>query len=298
MLYRHGEGTEQLQGALVTPGMFEFFGMPALHGRVMQPSDHEPGAPPVFVMRHKTWMARLNGDLSLLDKTFVLNGTARTLIGIMPPRFAWYGADVWIPEKLSRETTAGSAGASPRWFMLGLLKRGVSTQQAEADLTVIARRLAKSYPQDYPAQFRVQVKRRLDSVLDRYKGFGAMLYTVLAAVGLLLLIACSNVANLMLARATAREKEFALRAALGAGRARLVRLLMVESLVLAMAAAMLGILVAWGGLKSLVAAIPPNVIPAQAVIELNAPVLAFTLSVSVLTTLIFGLAAGAAGVPA
>jgi putative ABC transport system permease protein len=82
--YRHGAGTEQLGGALVTPGTFEFFGMPALHGRVMQARDYEPGAPPVFVMRHKTWMTRFNGDLSLLDKTFVLNGTGRTLIGIMP----------------------------------------------------------------------------------------------------------------------------------------------------------------------------------------------------------------------
>jgi putative ABC transport system permease protein len=109
-------------------------------------------------------------------------------------------------------------------------------------------------------------------------------------VGLLLLIACSNVANLMLARATAREKEFALRAVLGAGRTRLVRLVMVESLALAMAGAMLGILVAWGGLKSLVAAMPPNLIPSESVIALNAPVLTFALCVAILTTLIFGLA--------
>ena len=156
--YRHGEGTEQLRGALVTPGTFEFFGMPALHGRVMQPGDYEPGAPPVFVMRHKTWMTRFNGDLSLLNKTFVLNGTGRTLVGIMPPRFAWYGADLWIPEKLRPEATSGFADAPPRWFMLGRLKPGLSTQQAEADLTVIARRLAKSYPQNYPAHFTVQVR--------------------------------------------------------------------------------------------------------------------------------------------
>ncbi|MBA0087333.1 MAG: ABC transporter permease, partial [Acidobacteria bacterium Pan2503] len=115
-------------------------------------------------------------------------------------------------------------------------------------------------------------------------------YTVLAAVGLLLLIACSNVANLMLARATTREKEFALRAVLGAGRMRLLRLLTVESFVLAMGGAMLGIFLAWGGLKVLVAAMPQNLIPTEAVIELNAPVLAFTLCVAVLTALIFGLA--------
>jgi putative ABC transport system permease protein len=133
----------------------------------------------------------------------------------------------------------------------------------------------------------VLVKNLGDTVIGRFE---ATLYTVLAAVGLLLLIACSNVANLMLARATTREKEFALRAALGAGRKRLVRLLMTESMVLAMGGAMLGILIAWGGLKLLVVAMPQDLIPTEAVIELNAPVLAFTLCVAVLTALIFGLA--------
>ena len=255
----------------------------------MQPVDYEPGAPAVFVMRHRTWMTRFNGDLSLLGQTFVLNGTGRTLIGIMPPRFAWYGADLWIPETLRPETNQGSADAQPRWFMLGRLKPGLSPQQAEADLTIIAKRLAISYPQNYPAHFTVQVGTRLDAVVSRFAPWKATLYTVLGAVGLLLLIACSNVAHLMLARATVREKEFALRTALGARRSRLVRLLMVESLVLAIAGGMLGLFVAWGGLKLLVAAMPPNLIPAQAVIELNVPVLRFTLCVAILTTLIFGL---------
>jgi putative ABC transport system permease protein len=289
VLYRQGEGTEQLYGAHVTPGTFEFFGMPALHGRVMEPADYEPGAPPVFVMRYKTWMTRFNSDPSILNRTFELNGTVRTLIGIMPPRFGWYDADVFIPEKLTRGAApgfAGFAGLAANWFLLGNLKPGVSTQQAAADLTVIANGLARIYPQDYPTHFTVEVKKLGDSVVGRFE---ATLYTVLAAVGLLLLIACGNVANLLLARATAREKEFALRAMLGAGRARLVRLLLVESLVLAMGGAVLGILMAWGGLKALVAAMPQDLIPAEAVIELNAPVLAFTLGVAVLTALLFGL---------
>ena len=286
VLYKREEGTEWFSGAKVTPGAFEFFGMPALHGRAMQTGDYEPGAPPVFVMRYKTWRERFSGDLSILNKTFVLNGTARTLIGIMPPRFAWYAADVYIPEKLTYDAR-GSAGSQPDWFVLGRLRPGVSIQQAEADLTVIAQRLAKIYPQNYPRSFSVQVRKRVDAVVGR---FAATLYTVLAAVGLLLLIACSNVANLMLTRATTREKEFALRAALGAGRARLVRLLIIESLVLAMAGAALGTFVAWSGLKLLVALMPQNLIPAQSVIELNAPVLAFTLCIAVLTALFFGLA--------
>ncbi|HKW68747.1 MAG TPA: ABC transporter permease [Terriglobales bacterium] len=284
VLYKHGEGTEQLYGAHVTPGTFEFFGLPALHGRLAQPHDYAPGAPPVFVLRYKTWKERFNGDLSVLNKTFVLNGTARTLIGIMPPRFGWYDAEIYIPESLTR--AAGLAAGSPEWFLVGRLRPGLSRQQAEADLTLVANRLAKIYPQAYPAHFTVQLRKLGESVIGRFED---TLYTVLAAVGLLLLIACSNVANLMLARATTREKEFALRTALGASRARLVRLLMVESLVLAMAGAALGMFIAWGGVKSLVAGMPQDLIPAETVIALNAPVLMFTLGVAALTPLIFGL---------
>ena len=281
VLYRHRTGTEPLAGAHVTPGTFEFFGLPAIQGRVLQPSDYEPGASPVFVMRHKTWMERFGGDLSILNQTLVLNGTPRTLVGIMPPRFGWYGADVLIPEKtLTRDVNDFR-------FFLGRLKSGVSIEQAAADLTVIAHRLAKVHPERYPRNFSVHVGRLGDSVFERIR---ATLYTVLAAVGLLLLIACSNVANLMLARATMREKEFALRTVLGAGRTRLVRLLIVESLVLAISGAALGIFLAWGGLKTLVAALPPRVIPSESVIELNAPVLAVTLGIAMLTALTCGLA--------
>ncbi len=287
VLYRHGEGIEDLYGAHVTPGTFEFFGMPALHGRVLQPNDYEPGAPPVFVMRYKTWRERFSGDLSILNQTLVLNGIPRTLVGIMPPRFGWYEADVLIPDELTRDVKEGVAELGTNWFLLGRLKPGVSIREAEADLTVIARRLAKLHPEDYPQHFTVQVRKLGDSVVGRIQ---PTLYTVLAAVALLLLIACSNVANLMLARATARQRELALRAVLGAGRARIVRLLIVESLVLAMAAAILGIVLAWGGLRSLVAAMPADVIPAESVIRLNAPVLTLTLCVAVLTSVIFGLA--------
>src|SRR5262249_50889415 len=143
VLYRHGEGTEQFFAARVTPGTSEFFGMPALLGRVLQPADYEPGAPPVFIMRHKTWVERSARDLSVLNQTLVLNGTPRTLVGIMPPRFGWYGADVLIPEKLMAGAKDGSAEPEPSWFVLGRLKPGVSAREAEADLTVIAQGLAR-----------------------------------------------------------------------------------------------------------------------------------------------------------
>ena len=287
VLYKHGAGVEWLYGADMTPGSFEFFGMPALHGRVLQPADYEPGAPPVFVLRYKTWKGRFNGDPNVVNKVFVLNGTARTLVGIMPPRFGWYDADLWIPKTPRPGMSAGFAGLPDRWFILARLKPGVSMAQSSEDLTGDFKRMAKLRPQDYPAQFQVSVVQIGHSVTGHVE---STLYTVLAAVGLLLLIGCVNVANLMLSRATSREKEFALRAVLGAGRARLVRLLLVESVVLAIAGAALGVLMAWGGLKLIVATIPSDSIPAESVIGLNAQVMAFTLVLAILTPLIFGLA--------
>jgi putative ABC transport system permease protein len=288
VLYRSGEGTQRFSGNYVTPGTFEFMGMPALYGRAMQPADYEPGAPPVFVLRYKTWAKSFGADPAIVNKTFVLNGTARTLIGIMPPRFGWGDADMWIPDQPSKAASSkGYAGAFQRyWFLLGHLKPGISIKQAESDLTVVANRLASVYPKEYPKHFTVQIESLTNLVVGRFK---ATLYIVLSAVGLLLLIGCGNVANLLLARATTREKEFAIRSALGANRWRLIRQLLVESLILAVGGAAVGTLFAWGGLKFLVALMPQNIIPAEAVIRLNTPVLLFTLGIAVLTALVFGL---------
>jgi len=288
VLYRSGEGTQRFDGNYVTPGTFEFLGIPALYGRVMQQADYEPGAPPVFVLRYKTWVKSFGADPGIVNKTFVLNGASRTLIGIMPPRFGWGDAEMWIPDKPSRAASGKVvAGAFPRfWFLLGHLKPGVSMKEAEADLAVVSKRLATVYPKDYPKHFTVQIESLTNLVVGRFK---TTLFIVLAAVGLLLLIGCGNVANLLLARATTREKEFAIRSALGANRWRLVRQLLVESLILAAGGAAVGTLLAWGGLKSLVALMPQNIIPAEAVIRMNTPVLAFTLGVAVLTALVFGL---------
>ena len=288
VLYRSGEGTQRFDGNYVTPGTFEFLGMPALLGRVLQPADYEPGAPPVFVLRYKTWVKSFGSDPAIVNKTFVLNGVSRTLVGIMPPRFGWGDADMWIPAKPTRAAGGNVvAGAfQQRWFLLGHLKPGITVKEAEADFTVIAKRLATVYPTEYPKKFTVQMDSLTNLVVGRFK---TTLFIVLAAVGLLLLIGCGNVANLLLARATTREKEFAIRSAVGANRWRLVRQLLVESLLLAAGGAAVGALLAWGGLKFLVALMPQEIIPAEAVIRLNTPVLAFTLGVAVLTALVFGL---------
>jgi putative ABC transport system permease protein len=288
VLYRTAEGSERFDGNFITPGTFEFFGMQPLLGRVAQPADYEPGAPPVFVLRYKTWMKSFGGDPGIVNKSFVLNGVSRTLIGIMPPRFGWGDADMWIPQKPSRAATGKTiAGAfQQHWFLMGHLKPGVTMKEAVADLTIVANNLAKTYPTEYPKHFSVQVESLTNLVVGQFR---TTLYIVLAAVGLLLLIGCGNVANLLLARATTREKEFAIRSALGANRWRLIRQLLVESVILAAGGAVVGTLLAWGGLKSLVALMPQNIIPAEAVIQLNTPVLLFTLGVAMLTALIFGL---------
>jgi len=254
----------------------------------MQPADYEPGAPPVLVLRYKTWVKSFGADPGIVNKTFVLNGVSRTLVGIMPPRFGWGDVDLWIPKKPERAApTKAVAGAFPQfWFLLGHLKPGVSMKEAEADLTVVANRLAKVYPKDYPKHFTVHMESLTNLVVGQFK---TTLFIVLAAVGLLLLIGCGNVANLLLARAITREKEFAIRSALGANRWRLIRQLLVESLLLATGGAAVGTLLAWGGLKSLIALMPQNIIPAEAVIRLNMPVLLFTLGVAALTALVFGL---------
>src|SRR6266436_4938299 len=288
VLYRTAEGSQRFDGNFITPGTFEFFGMQPLLGRMAQAADYEPGAPPVFVLRYKTWMKSFRGDPGIVNKSFVLNGVSRTLIGIMPPRFGWGDADMWIPQKPSRAATGKTvAGAfQQHWFLMGHLKPGVSMKEAVADLTVVANNLAKVYPMEYPKHFSVQVESLTNLVVGQFR---TTLYIVLAAVGLLLLIGCGNVANLLLARATTREKEFAIRSALGANRWRLIRQQLVESVILAAGGAAVGTLLAWGGLKSLVALMPQRIIPAEAVIQLNTPVLLFTLGVAMMTALVFGL---------
>jgi putative ABC transport system permease protein len=275
---------EAFDADTVTGNTFEFLGVPPLLGRTIIPSDAQPGAPPVFVLSYKVWAKRFGLDPGIVGKTFVINDKPTTLIGIMPPRFAFWGGDVWLPVTLD----AAEIGAGSRRFvMYGHLKSGLGLKAAEADLRILAGRFSKIYRQEYPKQFDVRLESLVDIAVGKFKN---TLFTLLAAVGLLLLIACANVANLLLAKATARQKELALRITLGAGRFRIIRQLIVESVLLALAGATVGCLFAWAGLNGLVALLPIFTFPDEAVISLNAPVLLATLATSVLTTFIFGLA--------
>ena len=282
VLYTTAEGTEQFSGAYVTPNMFRFLGVPALLGRGITPDDAKPGAPPVFVMSYKMWGKRFSQDRSVMGRVFVLNGVPTTLVGIMPRRFTKRGADLWRPLALNR------ADPDRRYFQLQARRKpGVGLREVESDINVIAQRLAKVYPKDYPKKFTIRAETWLDSLVGHFR---KTLYTLCAAVGLLLLIACTNVANMLLARASAREKEMAIRSSLGASRGRLIRQLLIESFLLAVGGAAVGCLFAYGGIKALVAVMPEFVIPQEAVIQLNVPVLLFSLGIAGVTAILFGLA--------
>jgi putative ABC transport system permease protein len=290
VLYSDGKGARRLRGGYVTTNGFDFLGVPPLLGRVFSTGDTKSGAPFVFMMNYRLWQTEFNGDPKILGKTFFLNGKPRTLVGIMPQRFNGYNASVWLPLSLSSgaDGTVFPVKDPDVIWALARLKKGVSLQAAAADLDGILHRLAQTNPGElYPKQFKVVTRTLLDFVVGDFK---TTLYALLAAVFLLLLIACSNVGNLLLARATIREREIAVRASLGASRGRLIRQLLVESFLLALAACFAGCLFAYFGIKGLVAIIPRGPIPEETVIGLNPVVLLFALAIAVLTTVICGLA--------
>jgi putative ABC transport system permease protein len=289
VLYSRGGGSEQYDGAWVTGNSFEFHGVEPFLGRWITSDDARPGSPPVFVMSYRLWREKFGGDPGIVGTSFVLNGTPMTLVGIMPDRFLVGDRDIWMPIALTHSDMVNSQSGVPLHFITrGRLKRGVTLRDAAADLTVIANRLSQIYPKDYPKQFTVLTKSLLDTDVGDFRG---TLYALMAAVFLLLLIACSNVASLLLVRATARGRELAIRTALGSSRMRLVGQFLIESFVLSFVACILGGFLAYFGLKILVAALPAGSgtgVPINAVFVLNSRALLFAIATSILAMLLCG----------
>jgi predicted permease len=279
-----GESAALLRVVRVTPNFFDVMGLAPLLGRTLDERDAASDAPPVAVLRHRAWVMHFAADRDVVGRVIHLDGAQRTIVGVMPPRFTWHAADLWIPGPIRRH--AADAGTAPRNFQ-ARLKAGVTLHDAEAQLNVIARRRAQADPAAYPAHFRVEVVNVIEEVVGDFK---SVLYTALAAVGLLLIIACCNVANMLLAKASMREREMTIRAALGAGHSRIVRQVLAESLVLGLAGAAGGVLLAYLGIGALVPFMPQGPLPGEVEFGLDRAALLFSVGVASVAALLFGIA--------
>ena len=274
---------ERFDCDLVTANTFSVLGVPPLYGRTPTVEDVKPDSPRVVVLSYKVFERNFGKDPSVVGRTILLDEQAATVIGIMPPRFAWWHGDIWIPVALDRVT--GNMYDRTFW-LYGRLKPHVSTREATADLDIILKRLASSSPQNYPQQPSAELETYADSIVWSFR---PTLFLLLGGVGVLLLIACGNVASLLLARATVRDREIAIRSVLGASHSRLVRQLLVESAVLSVGGALAALGLAFVGTSTAASVIPPGQIPIEAVIRLNLPVFFWTLAVSVVSLVLFGL---------
>lgn len=274
----------RLRGNFVTTNTFQVMGVQPLIGRYITPADGGADAAPVAVLGYKFWQRHFGGDKHVIGTNLRLNDKVRTVVGVMPPRFMWRGADVYLPIVFQR----GKVVEGVRYInVIGRVKPGVTAAEEDTDLHPIFEDILSRDPAYHHEKFQVKLYNFYQTYPSSIR---KQLWILLTAVGLLLLIACVNVSNLMLARAGARSREMAVRASLGAGRFRIARQLLTESLLLGLTAAALGAVLAFATLRAAVAIIPPGTIPDEAQISLNIPVLLFTLGLSVVTALLFGVA--------
>jgi len=278
-----GDGTTDTPVGLVTPDLFSVFHVSPILGRTFTDEETLPGRFRVAVLSHSMWQKRFGSDPNVLNRTIQLNGAAYTIIGVMPAGFSYPDrTELWRPLPID----PAKLDPGPHYLsVVGRLKRGVTLAQAQADMSVIAARLSQQY-KEKNAGHGVKLERLGNVVVG---DIGLALYVLLGAVGFVLLIACTNLANLMLARVGARQKEIALRTALGASRLRIVRQLLTESIMLAIGGGVVGLLLAFWAV-SWVVSLSADTIPRAREISIDPRVAGFTLFVSVVTGVLFGLA--------
>jgi putative ABC transport system permease protein len=271
---------EDVQGAYLTPGAFQFLGLPAMLGRTFLPSDAPDGQEPqqVVVLGYKFWQRHFNGDPAVVGKPIRLVQKTYTILGVMPPRFGWLGADVYLPLNLSTSATI-TYGFDIK------LKPGTTRAAAAAELEPLFQQFAKETPNHFPKHYRLVVQ----DLNHYFSKLGKTLNLLFGAVGLLLMIGCANVSILLMARGTARQHEFGVRAAVGASGFRIIRQLLTESLLLAVSGATIGVLLAYGSLNAIVSRLPEYSFPGEADFHINFPVLAFSVGLAILTAVLFGL---------
>ena len=281
----HGDPT-RLQAALVTDGFFETLGTPARLGRYLRPEENAPGNDRVAVVSHGFWVRMFGADPELVGKSVNFNGEPFQIVGVMPAGFTYpaeRAIDVWIPLSFFGPTRIGRGRGVHFLSVIARPKSGVTVSQLEAELSGVADRLSREY-QDNPGWNRVTTASIRDSMLGDVR---RALLVLMAAVGMLLLVACANIASLLLARATSRRQELAVRAALGAGRWRIARQLMTESLTLALLGGILGIVLGYGAVRALTA-MGASELPRSGGIAVDGVVLGFTLLVSIAAGVLFG----------
>jgi putative ABC transport system permease protein len=276
----------RLRGARVSASYFDIFGIHAAIGRTFASDEDTPGKERVVVLSHRIWESRFGADKSIVGRTIGLSGIPHTVIGVLDSGTAFDRGffEIWTPlafkpEELTRDF---------HWLRaFARLKPGVSIEKARAEMQGIGANIAREYP-DSNKGWSVTIDRMAERVVGPQ--LRQSLYVLMGAVCAVLLIGCANIANLLLARGTAREREVAVRASLGAGRLRLIRQFMTESILLSTGGALLGLAIAFGIIKGLYALMPPFFLPSEAAVELDGRVLLFTLAIAVATAIIFGTA--------
>jgi len=285
LAYTAGAEPLQIQVGQVSGGYFETLGINAARGRYIRADDDQVGGPFVVVLSHSLWQRQFGGDQNIVGKSIPLSGNSYTVIGVMPPGFKSprENSEAWTPVHVTNPLAANFRGVH---FLrtYGRLAPGVTLPQASAEMRLIDEQLAKQYPADNKNR-----STALIALQERIVGQSRNALLILfAAVGLVLLIACANFANLLLARGAERAREIVIRTALGAGRWRIMRQLLTESILIALAGGAIGVFLAWWGTQMLIALKPQN-LPRLDEIGVDLRVFGFTLGVSLLTGLIFGL---------
>jgi putative ABC transport system permease protein len=279
------ERPEQIEGVMMTPDFFRMTGTRMFLGRDFLPEEGERGKERVVVLSHRLWNKHFGANREIIGQQIRMNGEPYTVIGVTPPgMYDRFSNQLWVPLAFKPDEINHDA----RWILaMGRLKDGVSQAQAHAEMQEVARQLAKERP-DSNANVSVSVEPLHNNFLPDTTIKN--LWMLLGAVGFLLLIACVNVANLLLARGTTRQREVAIRAALGASRGQLFRQFLIESLLLAAAGGALGVYLAWLMVDAIMRFVPVNMLPSEADARISVPVLLFTIAATVSAGLLFGCA--------